>query len=308
MKKCIIFLLVFIIAAISGCAQEEIPEDAIWDRNPGEHWINGENGEKLHIGEHELDEENFCTVCKSFVEYQTDGSTDVCNYDEKYNLTRSTSFDSEGNILFDYVMEYKYNEKNAISYEATYQNGRLYEETEYLEDEIIKNFYEEDGSHSIEIYRKDISEIDEGRSYDAEGNLLYEHFNQNFITDEGSVYLTRVTDIHYFIEIKQIREFNAIGDEISCKSYNLGDELLSSYDYIYEYGEENIINYQKTLFNGNLESENFFDIITENGELLSQLKKTITYYENGSKLVREFDKNGNEISAINYDANGNVIE
>ena len=111
----------------------------------------------------------------------------------------------------------------------------------------------------------------------------------------------------YFSEIKQITEYNANGDELSCKTYNFGDELLSSYDYVYEYGEENIIIYQKTLFNGNPESEYFFEVITENGEPLPQLKKAITYYENGSKLVREYDENGNEITT-NYDAEGNIIE
>ena len=198
-------------------------------------------------------------------------------------------------------------EKNAISYEATYQNGRLYEETEYLENEIIKNFYEEDGSHSIEIYREDINEIDEGRFYDAEGNLLYEHFQQNFTTDEGIVYLTRVTNIYYFDEIKQVFEFNSNGDELSCKTYGFDDSLISSYDYVYEYGEENLIVYQKTLFNGNLESEYFFEIINENGEKISRNTKTITYYEDGSKLVREYDKNGYE-TTTSYDPNGNIIE
>ena len=129
---------------------EKIPEDAIYDRNLTEHWINGEDGEKLNLGEHELGEYKpgdmvTCFVCGSEISFWTDGGADVCNYDERYNLIRSTSYFSDGSLIFDYVMEYRYNEKNAISYEATYQNGRLYEETEYLENEIIKNFYEEDG-------------------------------------------------------------------------------------------------------------------------------------------------------------------
>ena len=442
LKKHLSVLTVFlaVLMLFFGCVPSDfhevyvVPKDAIWDRNPDEHWINSKKGEKLHVAGHEFDEEGFCTVCKSFVEYWTDGGADVCNYDEKYNLTRSTSFDEEGNIFFDYVMEYRYGKNDEIIYCATYQNGRLYETYENIEGTVQKEYFEEDGTHSLSItytgylgdtiinqwyaydnednvhyesytetlldenseeyliretetdYKTGIKTVGEydsymnpllSEEYDFDGNLLsrregyYEYSDEGFLlykkillngkpeievffdaetfyetkklsyeedgsytvteyNEEGlgisnvhydsdgvlvyesyndytSRYLSKVTLLHYFSEIKQITEYNANGDELSCKTYNFGDELLSSYDYVYEYGEENIIIYQKTLFNGNPESEYFFEVITENGELFPRLKKTVTYYENGSKLVREYDENGNEITT-NYDAEGNIIE
>ena len=303
-----------VLMAFSGCVPSEIqevssiPEDAVWERDPNEHWISGESGEKTNVGKHEFDEESFCAVCKSFVEFWTDGGADICNYDEKYNLTRSTSYDHEGNVLFDYVMEYEYNEKGALSYSATYQNGMLYETYELTDNDVRQCFYNGDGSYSVEIGRTDPEEIDEKRSYDAEGNLVFESYTKNFLTEEGAVYFTEVTSYYHTSEIKQIFIYNANGDELSCRTYNFGGKLLSTYDYIYEYGEENLITYQKILLNGNLNTEIFYDVITENGTCYAQKNKQIVYYENGEKLVIEFDELENEKSFTNYDANGNIKE
>lgn len=431
-----VLILVFaVLAAFSGCFSEE---DPVYDRNLTEHWINGENGEKLNLGEHELGEYSpgdmvTCSVCKSEIAFWMDGGADICNFDEKGNPIRSSTYFPDGSVSFDYVMEYRYGENDEIIYCATYQNGRLYETYENIEGTVQKEYFEEDGTHQLSItytgylgdtivnqwyaydkednvhyesytetlldengegyliketgtdYKTGIKTVGEYDSYmnpllfeeyDFEGNLLSSRVGHYEYSDEGvliykkillngkpeieiffdaetfyetkklsyeedgsytvteyneeglgisnvhydsdgvlvyesyndytSRYLSKVTLLHYFSEIKQITEYNANGEELSCKTYNFDDELLSSYDYVYEYGEENIITYQKALFNGNPESEHFYEVITENGELLPQLKKAITYYENGSKLVREYDENGNEI-ATNYDAEGNII-
>ena len=70
MKTKILLILLILALAFSGCFAEKIPEDAIYDRNLTEHWINGEDGEKLNLGEHELGEYKpgdmvTCSVCQS---------------------------------------------------------------------------------------------------------------------------------------------------------------------------------------------------------------------------------------------------
>ncbi|MBQ2898801.1 MAG: hypothetical protein IJE28_03565 [Oscillospiraceae bacterium] len=163
---------------------------------------------------------------------------------------------------------------------------------------LRKTTYNPDGSLTNDMNYK----------YDTDGNLVFESSEERFCTKDGSHYLTRITEFYYFSEIKQVHELNAFGDMLSSKSYNFGDELLSTYDYSYEYGENNLVEYQKTLFNGNPYMEIFFEIKEENGEFRSWKKRSIVYYDDGSRMESEFDENEDVISEIIYDAQGNIIE
>ena len=302
--KKILFILALIMA-FSGCFSGKVKEDAVYDRNPDEHWINSKKGEKLHVAEHEFDEEGFCTVCKSFVEYWTDGGADVCNYDEKYNLTRSTSFDEEENILFDYVMEYRYGENDEIIYCATYQNGRLYETYENIDGTIQEEYFEESGYHTLSItYKGYLGDtiINQWYAYDPEDNVRYESYTETFIDENGEKHRVKETETNYLDGIKTIGEYDSCMNPLFIKEYDFDGNLLSAIEGYYEYNEEGVLLYKKILLNGKLESEIFFDAET------FYETKNISYTEDGSCTVLEYDKNGDIISETRYDKDGNIIE
>lgn len=313
LKKYLSVLTVFltVLMLFFGCVPSDfhevyvVPEDAVWDRNPVEHWINSENGEKLHISEHEFDEEGFCTVCKSFVECWTDGGADVCNYDEKYNLTRSTSFDEEGNILFDYVMEYRYDKNDEIIYCATYQNGRLYETYENIEGTVQKEYFEEDGTHQLSItytgYLGDTI-INQWYAYDKEDNVHYESYTETLLDENGEGYLIRETGTDYKTGIKTVGEYDSYMNPLLFEEYDFEGNLLSSREGHYEYSDDGFLLYKKILLNGKPEIEIFFD-----AETFYETKK-LSYEEDGSYTVTEYDENGNETSVTHYDAEGNPVE
>ena len=94
--KKLVFIFAVLAAVLSGCIAEE-PENSVWERNPTEHWINGKNGEKLNVGEHELDEESFCEICGCEIFDHGNGVITVSNYDEKGNPVRVTNFAFGGN-------------------------------------------------------------------------------------------------------------------------------------------------------------------------------------------------------------------
>ena len=425
-------LLIFAALALifSGCSGE----NAVYDRNTTEHWINGKNGKKLNTEEHRLDENNFCSVCQSEIAFAFDGGAEINNFDEKGNQIRFTGYSKDGSVTYDYTTEYRYGENDEIVYSATYQDGRLYETYENIGGTIQEEYFEKDGSHTLSItyegylgdtiinqwyaydpdgniyYESCIESIidDEGNSYiltettanyqkgvktfgeydeknnpvfrkeydldgnllalyefvfeydkkgglvyekqlldgkpsfeiffdvveegdnfyslekksityaedgsktiyslDEKGNIIFESHEEFFFTKDGEHYLTTVTEIYDITGIKQVTDFNSNGDELSCKSYNLGGELLSTYDYVYEYGEGNCAEYVKIFFNGKLSEEHFFNIVSSENGFESRISKRICYVEDGSYFVYEYDENESEIDAAHFDSNGNIIE
>ena len=49
-------------------------------------------------------------------------------------------------------------------------------------------------------------------------------------------------------------------------------------------------------------------IAEENGEFRSRKKRSIVYYDDGSRMESEYDENENVRSDTIYDAQGNIIE
>ena len=423
-------LLIFAALALifSGCSGE----NAVYDRNTTEHWINGKDGEKLNAEEHRLDENNFCSVCKSEIVFAFDGSAEINNFDEKGNQIRFTGYSKDGSVTYDYTTEYRYGENDEIIYYAAYQDGRLYETYENIGGTIQEEYFEEDGSHNLSItyegylgdtiinqwyaydpdgnvyyesctesiiddeensyiltettanyqkgvktfgeydeknnpvfrkeydldgnllalyefvfeydkkgglvYEKQLLDgkpsfeiffdvVEEGDNFyslekksityaedgsktiyslDEKGNIIFESHEEFFFTKDGEHYLTTVTEIYDITGIKQVTDFNSNGDELSCKSYNLGGELLSTYDYAYEYGEENLIVYEKIMRHGNLYKEYFSKVITQDEGLATYLYKEIVYHETGHYVI-EYE-NGGITSETHYDSEGNIIE
>ncbi|MBR3962604.1 MAG: hypothetical protein IKK14_03660 [Oscillospiraceae bacterium] len=309
MRFKILLVLAVLAAVFSGCSAKE-PENILWERNPSEHWINGKNGEKLNVGEHELDEESFCKICGCEIVYQVDGVITVSNYDEKGNPVRVTNFAFQGKSFDDYITEYKYDENGGILYSETFENGRLCETFEKTGETVQKDYYYIDGSHHLSItypgYLGDTI-ISQWYSYDPEGNVEYEEYTENLLDKNGEIYLNRTTSIHYPTETKVVSEANALGHPLSVEKYDLDGNLIDNYDYAYEYGEENLIVYEKIIHQGKLYKEHFLKVITQGEGLVTQPCKEITYHETGHYVI-EYDENGNITAETHYDSDGNIIE
>ena len=476
LKIKLIPVFIILLAVLSGCYFEEISETPIWEADAFEHWQNGENGEKLNIGEHEPGGDYICTVCKSKVFNWGDRIT-VTSFDEYQSPIRATVYGTDGTVLSERTYEYGYGKDGYYTYSKTFENGKLvleYEyavtedgfgypkkETAYYEDCVFVNEYDEnttpakfteynlageiisetefeysedssgnlycsketvinysDSTKTVAeyhensgLYRKETFSLEgdaptlisvenheyeydglgrpvyyketingeiscedfiaysdensydgyydkkiiynEDRSYtvfdydesgnlfseteysvsengtvflseetsyngdgstsvikrDESGEITFESYKEIFTTEEGALYLGKVTEFYHFTGIKQVHEYNVFGDMISSKSYNFGDELLSTYDYVYEYGENNLVVYKKELFNGKLSGEFFYEVVptTEESNFENRLVKTISYEEDGSKFVWEYDENEILIKETHYDAKGNII-
>ena len=306
--KKLVFIFAVLAAVLSGCIAEE-PENAVWERNPTEHWINGKNGEKLNVGEHELDEESFCEICGCEIFDHGNGVITVSNYDEKGNPVRVTNFAFGGNSFDDYISEYKYDENGEVLYSETFENGRLCETFEKNGETVQKDYYYIDGSHHLSIsypgYLGDTI-ISQWYAYNPEGNIEYEEHNESLADKNGEIYLNRTTYIHYPTETKVVSEANALGHPLSVEKYDLDGNLIDDYDYAYEYGEENLIVYEKIMRHGNLYKEYFSKVVTQGEGLATDLYKEIVYHETGHYVI-EYE-NGGIISETHYDSEGNIIE
>ena len=310
MKTKILLVLLIIALAFSGCISEKIPEDAIYDRNLTEHWINGEDGEKLNLGEHELGEYKpgdmvTCSVCQSEIAFAFDGGAEINNFNEKGNQIRCTGYSKDGSVAYDYVTEYRYGENDEIIYCATYQNGRLYETYENIDGTIQEEYFEESGYHTLSItYKGYLGDtiINQWYAYDPEDNVRYESYTETFIDENGEKHRVKETETNYLDGIKTIGEYDSCMNPLSIKEYDFDGNLLSAIEGYYEYNEEGVLLYKKILLNGKLESEIFFDAET------FYETKNIYYSNDGSYTVTEYNENGDIISETRYDLDGNIIE
>ena len=303
------FIVIFMIIALvlSGCS---FSEKAVWDRDPSEHWQISKTGEKTNVGEHEFDEEGFCTVCKSKIIIQINGNIDVCNYDENGNQIRLTSFPPGNYNPWEYITEYEYDENGEVSQSKTYCNGELCETFERNGETVQQDYYYDDGSHQLSIIYPGYlgnTIIKQWYSYDPDGNVSYESYTESLLDENGEAYLHKTSETIYSTETKIISESNAFMHPVSVEKYDFDGNLIDDYDYAYEYGEENLIIYEGIYRQGKIYKEHFSRVITEGEGLVNQPYKEVTHHENGYYII-EYDDMGNVSSETHYDPEGNVIE
>ena len=133
----VLIALIMVFTAFAGCSKEESEETEVpfgpvkWDRDINEHWITDEDGEKLNLGEHELDEIGICAVCKSEIIDFGDGFIEIYNYDEQGNLSRLSSYTSDNQCIDDCENIFEYDENGNVVHLEVYQNGFLCGESEF---------------------------------------------------------------------------------------------------------------------------------------------------------------------------------
>ncbi len=225
-----------------------------------------EDGQLVSFGEYELDSQGI-----SFKKYETeeyeDGSRCVYEYNESGDSMGYVLCDEEGNITESYRTEYITDEEDNLLGEKVYENEVLTQEISYAsakneEEEFLYAeevaHYSEDGSKLVEKYDENgelISEL----SYDAEGKKIYEY------------------DLEYF--------YDEDGNHVSTEKRENGK---LKQEVIYEYDEEGNVTAEKTYEGKKLVKE----IQYAEAEYFFYEAKVITYNDDGTTTVEEYDENG----------------
>ncbi len=225
-----------------------------------------EDGQLISSGEFEYDDQGL-TYKKYETEYYEDGTKCVNEFNESGDSLGYVLYDEEGNPAESYRSEYITDEKGDLVGEKVYENDVLIKEMKYAsandgeEDYLYiteETNYSDDGSKTVEIYDES-GDIIKELSFDTEGEKIYEYDLEYFFDNEGN--LTSV----------EKREGGVLKQEI-----------------VYEYGEEGELISEKTYEGDRLIREAQY----EEAEYYSYEAKVITYNEDGTTTVEEFDETG----------------
>ena len=294
MLKKFFILALALMLVLSGCGSEN-KADLEWDRDLYEHWVNGEEGEKLKTGEHTLDDSNVCSVCGSEISAYGEGNAEIYNYldEEKNYISRITVYEN-GEAVLEYSGEYKFDENGELVYAAAYVGDRLAEE--YFYPEFTTIYYNEDGSYDKKILNE-AEGISTYSSFDAEGTLIYEYHYAPKNAEEN--YRTKSISFDYEQGVKYVIDYDMNGNPIHHEMYDLEENLLSTLEY--QYDENGNPTYQASYKDGKILGEMYF-ITTENsnGETVNQISKELYYDENGGYYLYEYDEAGNLINEGYY--------
>lgn len=264
---------------------EETPEAFIpepvgdWGRDGTRHWLPGDNGEQLEIGEHSLDVAGFCAVCGSEV-WQYEGGIAVNDYSPEGALLRASSYGDDGAMICDLFYEYT-------------EGGLL---------KTVKE-YSPNGTHSVSEYDEQGDPVT-WLFHDAEENLLTEVHYEYAVDGDGVRYMSRSTDL-YADGSSSISEFNEHGEQSVWQEYDADGSLLYDERYEWEYSEEGYWVSQKVYTDGELTHlTEYATYVDEEGWY--SLPKTITdYYLDGSRMISRYNEDGELTSVSVYDAEGN---
>ena len=225
-----------------------------------------EDGQLVSTGEYEFDSEGI-----SFKKYETeeyeDGSKCIYEYNESGDSMGYVLCDEDGNITESYRTEYVTDGEGNLTGEKVYENESLVQEIKYAaasneEEEFLYAeevaTYAEDGSKAVEKYDEN-GELIAELAYDAEGKKLYEYELEYFYDEDGNHIST------------EKREDGELKQEV-----------------IYEYDEEGNIKTEKTYEGKKLVKE----VQYAETEYFYYEAKVITYNDDGTKTVEEYDENG----------------
>ena len=266
--------------------------------------------------------------------YYEDGTQSVNVYDEAGNILRSVFYASDGSVESEY--QYEYSVDGSWMGEKEYYGDTLTVEREYSVDadgwqKLLKDItYHEDGSWvgvEYDLYENEVIEIysdAEGNveldrryehTYDADGNkTLTKTYENGILTEEteyfvgsdedGSWSMSGKTTIYHEDGSKTVSDRDLEGTWSSEIIYDANGNVMEEVRYEYEYNEEGDSTGSKGYKNGNL-FEEVQTIVDSDGEVTGVLM--ISYDEDGTKTISEYDDTFTLVKETVYDAAGNVI-
>lgn len=103
-------------------------------------------------------------------------------------------------------------------------------------------------------------------------------------------------------EGKSLSLFNENGDPLKLADYDADGNLITETVYTYEYDADGVLIRSTATTDGVLTEESTYT--AENGE--SVLKQNVSYTDDGSKTVNDYDENGNCVHMVCYEKDGSV--
>ncbi|MBQ9832855.1 MAG: hypothetical protein IJO48_03885 [Clostridia bacterium] len=295
------------IAGSGNAGHTHSPSDE-WDRNAQQHWHACECGEKIDAADHSITD-SVCSVCQSKI-WDFDDSVEVCNYNEQGELIRSTLYDADGNASSDIRYEFEYNADNIRISTTVYENGRMIEKTEYAtnadgESIAVKiTNWLGDGLSVINEYDEN-GDVTAMYSYDEANKLTFEGHYEYSLTADGESYQSKLEEHDLTTDTKYACEYNEYEDILSRIFYNTDGTVKSSERYEYGYDENGKKLWCKTYTNDILTYEVVSYASGSDGESSWRYpKKAIEYYDDGTKLVSEYDEKGNPYIETYFKADG----
>lgn len=317
-------LLLSFLTSCTGNSDDHIhTATGAWECDAKEHWHVCEDGTKLDIAAHTLNDMDICEVCNTRIIDLGDGSFDIDRFNEYDDIVFSASYDSNGQITHECRYELEYDENGHKTHEKHYDDGILCDETYYTfrEDDIypVKNIsYQPDGFRFVNEYDENGDNV-LAYGYDENGEESYRVLTEYAESDDGERYESKQTEYDYENDCIYISEYNALGDQIGRKICTMDGTVTTDNRYEYGYDEDGHKTSQKEYLNGTLVFEILSYGFYEDEEYSMRYPKiTIDYYEDGSKsmtdyeadgshIVTEYDANGNLTKTTSYDAQGNEI-
>lgn len=284
-----------------------------WDRDAKQHWQVCEDGEKMNVGEHTLDEESICTVCGSMVEDYGDGQFIVNNHDEHGDTIRYTYYDADGSVVEEEFTEYGLDaEGNCYEKKTTQYNYS--DEVVYISE---YNEYGDQTSRTVTDLEGNVEQVDRfEREYNDEGEAIWEKTYTNDVlvweitgykVYEGEDYTMRYPEavITYYEDgTKMVITYGDNGEVAKETTYNADGEVESEQTYTYETDAEGNWTSIKVYEGERLVKDTEYAVDADGYNYIS---KETEYREDGSKTVYEYDANGELVSESQYDAEGNLI-
>ena len=325
-KFALYFIIRVLLLAFSGCNDledsknppldifEHEPEQKTYGRDAREHWVIGENEERLEISAHELDEQKICTVCKSKIDKFPDGSCDVYDYDEHGNIIRGTMYDIDGSVINETFIEYTYDEHGNIILEKGWANPDYYidgfpmitgwiTENEYALD-FEGNFYlirktetHDAGDYYYEEYIED-GLLSAKFYYDEDGKLYLEEHNEYLPDENGELYVSKSSLYDFNLGNKNFYEYRPDGQILSLEEYNDAGECYRK--EVYEYDGEDLICYAVFSY-GELTGEYYLKTAVDSGGYeYNYIAEEYVFNEDGTGIHYEYDETGEILREENF--------
>lgn len=325
--SCVLIALMMMLITFCGCSYKEIPEksdiydNGNWDRNLFEHWQKDGRLEKINISEHDF-KKGVCSVCKSKIEDLGDSFV-LINFNENSDIRRETRYDLGGNLIneinYEYDNEgrlvnelehkYYYSKNDILQYSKLFQRGVLLFEYEYAVSEEGSVYAKKQICHDGEN-GSSLTEFDEYgnaliyNTFDKNGEKIMEITSEYAHHPNGGYYLKKEVILDYGRNEKITYEY----DEHFQYILMINEDLAGIYYYedVFEneYDENGNLVFRRRILNGELFEETYFREPLDLGYIT---EKHIVYGSDGSFTVFEYDENGKETSAVDYDPEGNII-
>ncbi len=252
-------------------------EDGICTGEDSAEYTYDENGNKLtekiyaldvpvSSAEYDYDSSGF-TYKKYETEYHEDGTRIVYEYNESGDNLGYVAYDEKGNVTENVRSEYITDENGELIGEKVYENDILSKEMKYAagndgEEDYLYIVeavaYGDDGSKTVEEYDES-GELIKEAYYDSEGNKVYDY------------------DLEYFYD-----------EEDNPTAIEKKEKGVLKERVIYEYDENGNIQYEKTYEGDRLVKE----VQYAESDFYMYEAKIITYNEDGTATVEEFDEAG----------------